>query len=476
LSAINSNIPHQSSNRLQRSFDNISSSAPEICSFRSSPPPSSKKSWDVDPDEVINLDDSAPESADELPDITQFDLARPSRRPRSPLRRSRSDVVSGSRARTERPAPTRRPAADKTREREAKTASREAEKERKRLEREEIRNAKARDKERAAALAEVNKVRTDKKVSTPEMIVDLPAGLNATVNVQVETLLCELGVDHTTRPSPVPNVVRWRRKVASRFNEDAGYWVPVPVSVEDERHALVIIVADEFVNMALQGEVEAHVAKMRRHFAGWQIIYLLEGLTPWMRKNRNIRNRQFTSGVRSQDSSAAPATNRRPRSASAQEYVSEDIIEDALLELQVVHDMLIHHTTLPLETAQWITIFTQHISTIPYKARKDQATLGAGFCMESGQVRTGDDAGDTYVRMLQEIVRVTAPIAYGIAAEFSTVSKLVAGLETGGPLRLEAVRKSANKDGAFSDRTIGQAVSRRLHKVFTGRDDGSTDV
>jgi crossover junction endonuclease EME1 len=129
-----------------------------------------------------------------------------------------------------------------------------------------------------------------------------------------------------------------------------------------------------------------------------------------------------------------------------------------------------------METAEQILTFTQHISTIPYRKQRDQATLGAGFCMESGQVKTGEDTKDTYVRMLQEIVRVTAPIAHGVAKEFDTVSELVRGFETTGPMRLEGVRKLANKDGAYSDRTIGQAVSRRMYKVFTGVDETSTDV
>ncbi|KAI9167874.1 crossover junction endonuclease eme1 [Paramyrothecium foliicola] len=478
LSTINNNTANRlPSPRRERAFDNISSSAPEACSFRSSPPPSSRRSWDAGPDEVINLDEAGSNSEDELPGIADFDLSRPVRRARSPLRRSRSDVIPNSRVQTAKSTATKVSAAARAREREAKAVLKEAEKEKKRLERQEAKDAKAREKERAAALAEVNKVRTDKKISTPEMIVDLPDGFNPTVQVQVETMLGELGVHHTTIPNPVPNVVRWRRKVRSQFNEDMGYWEPTALRVEDEKHALVTVTAEEFVGMALAGGVDAHVASMRQHFAGHHIIYLMEGMTPWLRKNRNIRNRQFASGVRAQDSSAAPsAPSRRQRAAPVQEYVSEDVVEDALLELQVVHDVLIHHTTVPLETAQWITIFTQHISTIPYKARRDQATLGAGFCMESGQVRTGDDAGDTYVRMLQEIARVTAPIAYGIAAEFGSVSKLVNGLQADGPLRLESVRKSANKDGAFSDRTIGQAVSRRLHKVFTGRDEASTDV
>jgi crossover junction endonuclease EME1 len=78
--------------------------------------------------------------------------------------------------------------------------------------------------------------------------------------------------------------------------------------------------------------------------------------------------------------------------------------------------------------------------------------------------------------MLQEVARVTQPVAYGVAAEFGTVTTLVKGLEEGGQGRLEAVRKCANRDGAFSDRTLGKAISKRLWQVFLGRDETSTDI
>jgi crossover junction endonuclease EME1 len=96
--------------------------------------------------------------------------------------------------------------------------------------------------------------------------------------------------------------------------------------------------------------------------------------------------------------------------------------------------------------------------------------------MESGQVKTGDNPSDTYTKMLQEIIRITAPVAYGIAAEYPSVTQLVKGLEEKGPLALEDCRKCANKDGAFTDRRVGQAISRRVWKVFLGREPGSLDV
>ncbi|KAH6608307.1 hypothetical protein Trco_004620 [Trichoderma cornu-damae] len=472
----------------RKHWDPISSSALEQ-SPRISPPKKAIAESRTAGPTVICIDSdsaSADTSDDDFPDISNFDMSQARPLPRSPIRRSHSETIS---ARSTRPRPATTATAvtaakrseQRARDRDAQAAAKAAEKERKRLEREQLKEAKALEKERAAALAEVNKAHTNKDVSTPEMILIMPSSVNEGLKAQLETLLNGEGVECTTGDSPVANAFKWRRKVRRQFDEEMGLWEPIPLQIKPENHALVLVMADEFVRMAVSDTVESSVAQTKRHFPGHEIIYLLEGIVPWMRKNRNTRNRRFASGVRAQhqaapEAAAASTASRRRRNATTEEYISEDIIEDAMLRMQVEHDVLIHHTAAPLETAQWIVAFTQHISTIPYKRMRDKVTSTAGFCMESGQVRTGDDTRDTYVRMLQEIARVTAPIAYGIVSELDTVSKLVQGLERGGPLRLENVRKSANKDGAASDRTVGQAVSRRIYRVFTGRDEMSTDV
>jgi len=70
--------------------------------------------------------------------------------------------------------------------------------------------------------------------------------------------------------------------------------------------------------------------------------------------------------------------------------------------------------------------------------------LDTSFCMDVGQVKTGDDKEDTYVKMLQEIVRVTAPIAYGVAAEYPNVVDLIKGLKQRGPTALEDLKVNAS--------------------------------
>ncbi|CAI4220137.1 unnamed protein product [Parascedosporium putredinis] len=266
------------------------------------------------------------------------------------------------------------------------------ERDRKKREREAAKEQRLKDKARAAALAEVNKVKTDKKISA-----------------RIENARWDSG--------PVGHVVRWRRRVRARYDEDRGHYEPIPERVEDETFALALLDADEFVGLCLD---------------------------PWMRRNRNLRNRQFAAAVRNvggtttttTTTTSSTAGSRRPRA----EYVDEETIESGLLALQVLHGALIHHASAPVETAQWIVTFTQHISTVPYRRRRDEANASAAaFCMDAGQVRVGEGAADTYVRMLQEITRVTAPVAYGIAAECPSIGDLVARLETGARWRCRIV-------------------------------------
>ncbi|KAI0112764.1 hypothetical protein F4776DRAFT_339499 [Hypoxylon sp. NC0597] len=425
--------------------------------------------------------------SDDLPELGDINFSRPksgwhsySLSPSPP--RKKSTATAGRGPTAKKPAELKKTEAEKEQEKRKKAEAREAEKERKRIEKERAKEQRAVEKQKEKALAEVNKLKTDRKVAVPEMIVDLPSTLNVGMKAQVEKLLGEIDVQFEYWESRIDNVVKWRRKVTSKYNEELGHWEPIPMRVMPEEHIMVIIEAAEFVKLVLGTEgqdLEAHVLKMKTTHPNHTLIYLIEGLMPWMRKNKNIQNRRFASAVRAldaaNDAAAALSSQRRRNNAAQQEYIDEDIVEDALLSLQVAHGALIHHTNAQVETAKWVAVFTQHISTVPYRRARD-AAADAGFCMEAGQVRTGEDAKDTYVRMLQEVTRVTAPIAYGIAAKYGTVSELVRGLERDGPLALENCRKCANRDGAFTDRVIGPAISKRIYKIFTSRDPGSMDV
>lgn len=59
--------------------------------------------------------------------------------------------------------------------------------------------------------------------------------------------------------------------------------------------------------------------------------------------------------------------------------------------------------------------------------------------MDAGQVKAGDDARDVFVRSLQQVVRVTAPVAYGIAAHYQDMPRLIDAFERKGDLALENI-------------------------------------
>ncbi|KAL6249480.1 hypothetical protein RBB50_003333 [Rhinocladiella similis] len=396
-------------------------------------------------------------------------------------------------------------------------AEKEAEKQRKKLERE----LRAQEKQKAADLAEANKSRTNKKEAVSEMIVDMARCLQGTsVGNQMEEYMKNLDVDvsysepdvnlseETPEQMQYGNLVTWRRKVKSTYNAEEDRWELLPTGrIVPEQHVLIHLPAVELAAMlsmpksavatepitegGMKANLDAHVASVRRRFDGCVPIYLIEGLSGWLKKNANARNRAYTAAVRSQipvddppETNNARTTKARPRkrkkpSTDALDLssVTPDVVEDALLHLQIAHQpILIHHTTSPATTASQISALTQHLATRPYRQAQLEFNLkSATFCMDSGQVRTGDDPRDTLVKMLQEVQRVTPSMAYGIVDKFGSVRKLVQGFDRCGNLLLEDVRKSVNKDGGWSDKRLGPMVSKRLFKVFMGRDPSATD-
>ena len=243
-----------------------------------------------------------------------------------------------------------------------------------------LKEEKAHEKLKAAALVEVNRSKMDKKITGPDMIVDLPTSIDGnTVEIQIREFLRNLQIEATSYQSPLPNMIKWRRKVKSRYNPEKEHWEPIqPMEIEDEKHVMCLMSAQEFVALAStqspqidDPDLEAHVLKLRGKFEGCTPIYLIEGLTSWMRKNKTTLNRAYQAAVLTQmggQENGGPRGNQKTcsrRKKSAHTYVDEDMIEDALLRLQVIHKCLVHHTMNSMETAEWVTNFTQHISTIP---------------------------------------------------------------------------------------------------------------
>ncbi|PYH73055.1 uncharacterized protein BO88DRAFT_382161 [Aspergillus vadensis CBS 113365] len=374
----------------------------------------------------------------------------------------------------------------KAREREVAKAQRERDKELEKERKQKAKEDKAREKQLAADIAEVNKLKVDKKDSTHEMLIDLASTFTDTsLGNQTSELMRLLKVDLTFFPSTIPNIVKWRRKVRATYNDSVGHWEPCALHVRDEEeHVLCLLAAQDFIDMIVvpsttepRNTVNDHVQRLKSAYPKSRPIYLIEGLTSLMRKNNNAQNRAYQAAVRRQfeDTSARPSSRRKQQPPETITPIDSDTVEDALLDLQVTHSCLIHHTSSPAESAEWIKNFTEYISTVPY--RRERMDLNdSAFCMDVGQVKPGENRSDAFVKMLQEVNRVTASMAYGIATQYPSAMDLVNAMRKHGPGLLEDVKKSANKNGALTESRIGPAVSRRLYKVFMGMDPTSTDI
>ncbi|CAK7567938.1 MAG: hypothetical protein SEPTF4163_005916 [Sporothrix epigloea] len=414
---------------------------------------------------------------------------------------------------------------DKEAERERRAKEREVDRERRKIASEQAKDKKAKERAEAVAFNNANKSRVDKAVAAPEMIVRLPTSMSEATRDVIESMLTDADISHELWAStPLNNVVTWRRKVSNEYKPDLGHWVPVPTRIEDETYALVVLRSEEFVNLIVAGQdddpdarhaagghnLASHVAAMRSAFTDNTIVYLVEGLQAWRNKKRTTRNRQFVAAVQgnghaatSSDSgqgNALSTTNLGSSTASvrpsqrlgrrgqkqALRDVDEALVDESLFDLQMDYNgggslsngaLLVHETSSGLDTARWIHVFTEQIATGRYRQHRETLyAAAASFCMDSGQIATGDNPQDLYALILQQVARVTEPVALGVATRFDSIPRLVRGFQEEGSLALEAVPKSRNRNGALSDRTVGPALSRRLHKVFLGRDAASTDV
>ncbi|CAG8280318.1 unnamed protein product [Penicillium olsonii] len=329
-----------------------------------------------------------------------------------------------------------------------KERERELEKERKLK----LKEEKAKEKQRAADIASVNKLKVNKKDSTPEMIIDIATSIeDSSVGTQTIEFMKRLGVQHAFFASDIPNVVKWRRKMNATYNQTLRHWEPCPSFIQTENHLLCLVPAQEFINLVApppDGEerqtLEAHVLKLKSAYPNCKPIYLIEGLTALMRKSTNARNRAFQAEVLRQMAESVPEAEasrkaKKPKKKPDAPIIDDETVEDALLQLQVAHSCLIHHTATPSESAEWIKNFTEHISTVPYR-RERQEAHNAAFCMDTGQVKTGVDKDDTFIKMLQEVNRVTAPMAYGIVGEYPCATNLARGMRIHGAMMLEDIK------------------------------------
>ena len=97
-----------------------------------------------------------------------------------------------------------------------------------------------------------------------------------------------------------------------------------------------------------------------------------------------------------------------------------------------------------------------------------QLAVQPNFCMSTGQVPTGRNAEDAYLKILQQVIRVTEREAAAIAGVYPNVGSLFGAFkQEGGGALAEIMKEGA---GAGAERRIGPRTSERFGRIFLGRD------
>ncbi|CAG8729039.1 4192_t:CDS:2, partial [Funneliformis caledonium] len=285
---------------------------------------------------------------------------------------------------------------------EVEKLERKTQKEQQRLERKKQKEEREAEKKRLKQIQEVNKTKYDKFELCRELILDISNNLSEKNLVDYlrdnpkYTLLTINVVQHD-----FPNIIKWRRKITAEWDDEFCAFMPTPERIQEESFLLIYFEISEFTKFIKDDILSDNINKIQETFSSKRIIILIEGYESYCRRRKTQINRNFTNAVRSE-----------------QEPDLEKL-EEELLWLQVIAKCLIVHTKNIQDTAEMIGILSADIATIPYKNRNCDLNFWA-----EGQVRSGTDPSNTWLRMLQEIQFVTEPVARGIINVYPTVRSL----------------------------------------------------
>ena len=226
---------------------------------------------------------------------------------------------------------------------------------------------------------------------------------------------------------------------------------------EEEKWIVQWMSAEEFIEMAgcdTGVRLDLFVRRLRRCIPGTMPIIVLEGLAKEVKKQKTAEKRAHDKAVRQQlGNDNGNRSNRTVISGEIARNFDEEDLENALIEIQLQHEVRIIHTEKSSESAEWISILATDIASIPYKSllllafvihkaysRQTKLYLDRSFCMESGQIKSGSTVDDTYHKMLQQIHRVTPQIADAITGTYKSVHSLISAFKQHGPFVLEGLQ------------------------------------
>ncbi|KAJ7435256.1 hypothetical protein FB451DRAFT_1418284 [Mycena latifolia] len=306
----------------------------------------------------------------------------------------------------------------------------------------------ARDKEERKEYKDANKLVNDKKTTLKDMELVFPPTL-------ADSALYRAFVAHVAQyDMPVSvagtNIVRrydvfsWRRTMRKEYDPVAREWLPVPPHVRTEGTYLIYMSADELARCIRDEDCVKNVVRQVRAVCSGQIFLMVYGLKAYLKRK-------------------SPG-----RYTMAQ-------IECAVAVLQMVeHTHLMYVDTVEDAVARLYDL-SADLGIKPYKLI-ERSHLP--FCADT-RMTTGAGLADTWVKMLQQVHRVTESGARGMTDAFPTANALFEAYEAAPPGRgrddllagcTALLQVSHRTDGVAKQRPVGSALSQVVGTVMYGTD------
>jgi hypothetical protein len=409
----------------------------------------------------------------------------------SPQKRKVSSAADEEKARKAEERATQQ--AERDAAKAAEKARRDAEAEARRLEKEKVaaekksaadakkaeREAAARKKKEEEDLESVNRVRKSAKDTIKEMIIDVSPKLKkhdvgrlamlALKEAKVKDIPINYHPPNKCEDWDTGRMMRFRRIVDAVYDKERRIFIPLlEKQIKDEDHIIVHFTADEWGDLVIPEPmvkplpIEHHVQRIKSMMGpDAKIIYLVEGMAEAMRKDKLMFTRHQQDQIRARmngDHNGPPPAAR---------FNKTEAFDEAEVTLQMDHGVKVHHTPDYKKSAEWISFFTNHISTI--SLQNTRLSLELGFPTVGGQPKVGKDNKDTYFKMLQQVFRVTPDIAEGIQAKYKNVRLLVSAFRDHGDEVLTNVPCLTN--GTPNAKVISSVISKRIAGVFLEKDD-----
>ncbi|ORZ20795.1 hypothetical protein BCR42DRAFT_409498 [Absidia repens] len=397
---------------------------------------------------------------------------------------------------------------------EAKKRSREED-----LRRKEQEKAHARQlKEEAKQLQQVNRLRKDRDELMKEMtvVVSDRSFMESTHGQLLRATLLDKDTRIICQPTIVTEApsytLTWKRECKADWDEDQQQFIPFAngqIESKDEQAVLVFMTAESLVDIIHRDRVDIWIDSILQSARGKQLFLMIEGLEPFYKKKMNWRRRQFTSTVmgniaedsgsgnnssssggsnsnsnsnintNTSDNDDTAATNTtRPRKRKKKDTStllmengpSRDKIEDTLTYLQVIKDVMLIQTLNEEDSVDCLVCLTTDLAKALYN-NINTAALCKG---QGGAPRSGVDADDVWLKMLQEIQNCTPAVAKSIADEYPNPMSLYQEyIQMTSPSARDSLLANLEVQRSVlsnKDRTINKVMSAKIHKIFMSDD------